>query len=151
MLLSAYICRPSTVAAKQPETRTAFVPVLHLKQMWPSSIHFNMWCCCCCCISLHLCGLFSAYLYMPGMKTVFFCNYALQKSSANKQRGSINCGGLAARACLGRVAAVRWGHRWGAGSPSAPHRLQKYNTKEFNPCAFTTKDYDSISPKIPRS
>lgn len=43
------------------------------------------------------------------------------------------------------------GHRWGAGPLVAPHRLQKYNTKEFNPCALITKDPDSTSPRIPRS
>lgn len=33
----------------------------------------------------------------------------------------------------------------GAGSLPAPHGPQKYNTKEFNPCAFMTKESGSTS------
>lgn len=98
MLLSAYICRPATIAAKHPETRTAFVPVLHSKQMWPSSIHSNM----CCCISIHLCVLSAVYVDKHCTRTLFFSHSAL-RSPENKQLESINYGLCAARACLGRI------------------------------------------------
>lgn len=138
VLLSAYICRPATVAANHPETRTAFVPGLHSKQMWPSSIHSNM----CCCISLHLCGSFAEYVCIARKRCSFVIMHC--KSPDNKHCGSINRWGLSGQSMPGRVAVVRGGQ-----GPFQPHRLQKYHTKEFNPCAFVTKESDSTSPMIP--
>lgn len=59
--------------------------------------------------------------------------------------------GLSDQSMPGAGGGGEGGHRWGAGPLVAPHRLQKYNTKEFNPCALITKDPDSTSPRIPRS
>lgn len=87
---------------KHPETRTAFVPVPHSKQMWASSIHSNMCCCCCCCIHSGSAGYLLHIWTCTARKHVSIV-ITRCKSPENTQPGSTYCGGAAAGACMGRV------------------------------------------------
>lgn len=101
--------------------------------MWPSSIHSDMWCRGGC-SPLHISA--SARLGQPSAFV----------SLCRKQAASV-CKLLWAPGP--QHAELREGREWGAGSLPAPHGLQEYSTKEFNPRAFMTKE--SPSARTPES
>lgn len=103
VLLSAYICRAAShCSSKTPWDSDCLCPWASFKTdvAAQSSIHSDMCCCCCCCSSLRLCVFSPAYICTAWKQ----CSFVIMqcRSPANKQRGSINCGGWAARECLRR-------------------------------------------------
>lgn len=107
----------------------AFVPALHLKQMWPSSssssIH-SCSSCCCCCGNSSLCSLWCVRACMCAVSPQTACSPGWRWMGGRTWVG-------------GRVLHTRTYIRTRARAHTLENRLEKYKTKGFNPCALKTK------------